>query len=61
MYVKTKSSAKNGTRKKWLHEALGSLTNGTTSLYRSCLKGWCDINSKYRVKNQVELDRKLST
>ena len=30
-----------------------------TSFYKSCLKSWYDINLKYRVKNQVELDKEL--
>ena len=29
---------------------------GITSFYKSCLKSWYDINPKYRVNNQAELD-----
>ena len=30
-----------------------------TSFYKICLKSWYDINPKYRVNNQAELDKEL--
>ena len=32
---------------------------GITSFYKSCLKSWYDINAKYRVNNQAELDKEF--